>query len=401
MVMISTTMKTRILFVDDEPMMLQLMARLLEPMGADWEVALANSGAEALGILAAKPCDVVVSDMRMPGMSGAELFREVQTRQPQTIRIIQSGYADHTQVMQAISVAHQFLTKPFVLQHLLDTLDRIQELNQWLKNDQLRRLVGCMSTLPSMPTAYFRVLEALRSPHASVDDIAGIMAPDPALTAKVLQLVNSAFFGFAHTVASTGEAVRLLGVERIRSLALSAHVFSAFEPAKHPAIPVQDIWAHCFQTGLLAQQVAQHETRGPALLEECFTAGTLHDIGRLILAVNVPDPYRQVLARVRSGDTTLIQAEREAFGASHADVGAFLLGVWGLPTPLVEAVALHHEPNRTRQRAFSPVTAVHVADALAQYKGSTGDEHGEMDAKYLQELGLPASIAGWQQVLCE
>jgi HD-like signal output (HDOD) protein len=398
-------MKTRILFVDDEPLMLQLIRSLFESVNAEWDVAFAGGGPEALASMAAQPFDVVVSDMRMAGMSGAELFSHVQKRHPHTVRIIQSGFADHSQIMQAVGVAHQFLTKPFALQNLLNTLERVQDLNRWLMNDDLRSLVARMNCLPSMPTVYFRILDALRSVDSSVDEIAEIISTDPALTAKVLQLVNSAFFGFSRNVQSAGEAVLLLGVNTIRSVALSAHVFMAFEPARHKGIPLEDIWKHSLQTGVLAQKVARHESRDPTLLEQCFTAGTLHDIGKLILAVNVPEQYREVVGRVRSDHVPFIHAERDCFGSSHADVGAYLLGVWGLPVPLVEAVALHHQPAGASQRSFSPLTAVHVANALAETGSSPEDEANSedeaalLDSAYLEELGLPASVAGWQAAL--
>lgn len=394
-------MKTRILFVDDEPMMLRLLGQVMESVTAEWDVNFANGGPEALRAMAGQAFDVVVSDMRMPVMSGAELLCEVQQRHPRTIRIIQSGYADQSQVMQAVGVAHQFLTKPIVLQQLLDTLRRIEELNQWLMNDNLRALVGKMNSLPSMPTVYFRILDALQAPDSSIDDIAQIISADPSLTAKVLQLVNSAFFGFARQVQAVGEAVQLLGVNKIRSVALSAHVFSAFEPARHKGIPVEAIWSHSVQTGALAQKVARLQSRDPALLEQCFTAGTLHDIGKLILAVNCAEQYREVLARTQSGQASLVQSERDAFGSSHADVGAYLLGVWGLPVPLVEAIALHHEPARTANREFSPLTAVHVADALSQQDEPREMDGPAMDAAYLGGLGLPDSAKDWQNELCE
>jgi putative nucleotidyltransferase with HDIG domain len=392
-------MTTRILFVDDEPLILRLIADLLEAMAPELEPTLATSGSEALALMAEQKFEVVVSDMRMPKMSGAELFREVQRLHPETLRIILSGYADHAQVMQAVAVAHQFMMKPLEVKSLFDTLERLQELRQWLMNESLRGLVGQMTCLPSMPTIYFRILDALRSMESSIDEIADMISADPALTAKLLQVVNSAFFGFSRQVQSVGEAVQLLGVSRIRSLALSAHVFAAFDKTQHSGMPMEAIRQHCFHTACLAQKVAQSVTSDPTLLEQCFTAGALHDIGKLILGANAPAEYRRALAQARSRSLPLVEVEREVFGASHADVGAYLLGLWGLPVPLVEGIALHHEPGRARQDGFSPATAVHVANSLARWNQRQGDQSSPLDQAYLARLGLPVSLDAWADQL--
>jgi putative nucleotidyltransferase with HDIG domain len=337
--------------------------------------------------------------MRMPGMNGAQLLNQVMKRYPRTIRLILSGYADEEAVMKCIGATHQYLAKPFDASNLKATLHRIRSLHQLLQGESIRTLITRLDHLPSPPKVYFRVLETLESPACSAQDIGEIIATDPALTAKLLQLVNSAFFGYATSVTSPAEAVQVLGVGTIRSLVLSVHLFSAFDEKALPDLSVEQVWQHSLETGLSARDFIQMETGSLQEAEIAFTAGLLHDIGKLILATNLPMPYRQVLQQARESQTPLSTVEDRTFQAGHAEVGAYLLGLWGLPTPLVETVALHHQPSKLAPESFGPLMAVHVANVLS-YEDSQ-DHLGlpipVLDQERLRQLGVLHRLDAWRQ----
>ena len=387
----------RLVFVDDEPQMLTVLRAVLRPMQEEWDMSFVESGERALALMAEQPCDVVVSDMRMPGMNGAQLLNEVMKRHPQTIRMILSGFADEELVLKCVGTTHQYLTKPFDLGRLQAALQRIASLNARLASPDLQRLVAQIPCLPSMPSVYVQIIEALQVPDCPLDRISAIVRTDPALAAKILQLVNSAFFGFAREVASITEAVQLLGVGIIRSLALTVKLFSSFDAAAFRDFPLGQVWQHSLRTGMLARQLAGLENADDPLLEQAFTAGLLHDIGKLILAANLPAEYLDLVKRARAADCPLAQAEQEMFNATHADVGAHLLGIWGLPVPLVEAVALHHAPSNSGDSRFSALTAVHVANLLSQQRndGVSSLLAARVDAAYLKRLGLRDRLEVW------
>ena len=395
--------KQRILFVDDEKLILKALDAAMKPMREEWDVHFANSGQAAVLQMATMPFDVIVTDMRMPGMNGAELLKEVCKCSPRSIRILLSGYADDCQIMDVIGSAHQFIMKPFNLDALLNMLTRLGRLNEWMTNDTPRCLVTGMSHLPTPPKIYMRIMDVLQSPDSAIHDIADIISTDPALTAKLLQLVNSAFFGIPRPISTVHETVQVLGMETIRSLVLASHVFSAFERVRFEELPVEKIWAHSIQTGRLAAKIARRQTHDPTVLSQSFTAGCLHDIGKLIFAANLPTQYRDVLQSASMDGRRLIQIERQSLGANHAETGAYLLGIWGLPAPLVEAVVWHHEPSRSNTAFVSPLTAVHIADALVHV--TSGDCQGEdacrIDTDYLGKLGLPIQLDAWLARLAE
>lgn len=395
--------KKRILFVDDEPLMGDLFRLMFESMKDQWELYFANSGPEALELLERVPCDVVVSDMRMPGMNGAQLLNEVLKRHPRTARIILSGYAEREAVARCLGAAHQFLQKPSDVLSLKSTLERVCALDLFLEDDRLRTLLGQMSVLPSLPSLYFRMLQELQSPDASADRIGELIAMDPAMTAKLLQLVNSAFFGVARKVSNPIEAVQFLGVGTIRSLALSLHVFSCFSQARAAEFGFERIWSHSLTVGVFAKRLSQLEGLESMSCEEAFVAGLLHDVGKLMLMANRPEDYRTVLALAQRKELPLTAAEAKVFGATHAEVGAYLLGLWGLPVPIVEAVALHHQPATGIQAEFSPLTAVHVANVLEAERSRPGDKSSlpTLDMEYLSRLRQGDRLERWRQLFQE
>jgi HD-like signal output (HDOD) protein len=218
------------------------------------------------------------------------------------------------------------------------------------------------------------------------------------MTAKMLQLVNSAFFGFARNVSSPIEAVQLLGIGRIRALALSILIFSAFESRKITAFTIESAWKHSVETALGAQQIARMETEDETFLEQSFSAGLLHDLGKLILADNLPEPYEQAIRKSAAEETRLVQEEKLAFGATHAELGAYLLEMWGLPVPLVEAVAWHHTPEEAQSLGFCPLTVVHVANALRP-SGNGLRSSAAISTDYLQAVGKTDRLAAWRAAL--
>jgi response regulator RpfG family c-di-GMP phosphodiesterase len=301
-------MKTRILFVDDETLVLEGLQRMLRSMRAEWDMVFVGSGAKALELMAQNPFDVVISDMRMPGMNGAEFLAEVLKRFPKTVRLILSGHADRDLVLKCVGTTHQYLSKPCQPDELKAAVMRASNLELSLRDQSLRQLVSRLDRLPSIPALYVQIVEKLQDPDIGVDEIGSIVAKDLAMTAKILKLVNSAFFGLGHQISSPGEAVSYLGMETIKSLVLSVHAFSQFSSAKLGQFSIDALWIHSQQTAGLAKEIARMEDSEHKLLDDCFVAGLLHDTGKLVLASNFPSQYDQVLEMDRSGQLPLLAA---------------------------------------------------------------------------------------------
>lgn len=393
-------MNTTILFVDDEPLILQALQRTLRPMRHKWDMLFVESGAKALELLSTSPVDVVVSDMLMPGMNGAQLLAEVMKRFPQTIRIILSGHADKELILQCVGSTHQYLSKPCEPDALRAVIQRATSLEASLETERVKELVASMGELPTVPALYSQIVTALNDPDTTVGAVGQIVEQDPAMTAKLLKLVNSAYFGLRRQVASAAEAASYLGVDTIKSLVLATGTFDHYSLAKLDGFSLEVLWNHSLQTAACARLIAQSEGAGQTIADESFVAGMLHDVGRLILACNFADRYGKVFAKAVSTRSELITIERDVFGTTHAAVGGYLLGLWGLPVPVVEAIALHHSPEATLENTFTALTAVHVGNVVVKDQYGGGDwsvPTSLVSLPYLASISLEDRLTRWRQ----
>lgn len=391
-----------ILFVDDEPKVLNGLERMLLPYGDLWDTEFAPSGPAALKTLETSNFDVIVADMRMPGMNGAALLKEVACLYPQMVRLILSGTWEQDLRMQAAMVAHQYLSKPCDPELLKATLDRAFALRDVLIEPPLRALISRTTTLPSTPAIYREVVRILQAPEASAYQIGAVLAQDMGMTAKVLQLVNSAFFGLRRHLTNPEEAVMFLGIETVKALALSASAFSSFNAAVCQRFSIEQAQRHGTQVAAIARDIAKSQHASKVALDDTFVAGLLHDVGQLVFVAHHPDQYDRVLASVAAGDKSLTQAENEVFGTTHAEVGGYLLWLWGLPDTVVEAVAFHHHPARCPDTKFGPLTAVHAANALASIQpDGTPLAGNRLDDGYLERIGAARDLPVWAELAQE
>jgi putative nucleotidyltransferase with HDIG domain len=390
--------KKRLLFVDDEPLVLQGLKRTLRGMRPFWEMEFVDGGPEAMAYLARTPVDVVISDMRMPGMDGAQLLEAVKAQYPQIVRIILSGQLDREMTLKSVRLAHQLLSKPCEAEVLRRALERTFALNELLCNAELKRAVARMDSLPSMPSICGEVMAEVQSLEASIQKVAGIIARDPAMAAKILQMVNSAFFGLCRRVTDIKNAVMLLGLDAIRALVLSVNVFSAFNRKALAFFDFDGLWQHSLAVGGLAKWVAAAGGADRKTASAAFLCGMLHDIGKLILAQNFSETYRDVLSAAVGSNRPLWESERTAFGASHAEVGAYLMGLWGIEPPLLAAIAFHHIPREGRTADFDLLAMTHLADAFAQGRdkaAALSDQTIGLDPDYLKAVGVLPRIENW------
>jgi putative nucleotidyltransferase with HDIG domain len=376
-----------ILFVDDEPRVLEGLRRMLRPLRHEWQMAFASGGVEALEILAVMPCDVLVTDMRMPGMDGVQLLETVRTRFPSMLRIILTGQCNRDTLLRGVSLAHRHLTKPCDPDTLKDTVARACALQQLLKSSSLQTLASRLDSVPSLPSLYLQVVKELEAREPSLPTIGRIISQDMGMTAKILQLANSALFSLPRRVTSAAQAVVLLGSETTRALVLAAHVFSRLDPALLQSFALESLWQHSMAVSALARRVAQTEQADETATGYAATAGMLHDIGKVMLASQWPKVYQEVLARTQQENVPLWEAERAVFGAGHAEVGAYLLGLWGLPDPIIEAVVWHHQPEACPGEHFTPLTAVHAANALAHEAEASEKNEALWNEVYLRRPG--------------
>lgn len=361
----------RVLFVDDEPRVLEALERSLFQLDVEWEASFANNGPAAILELERASYDVIVSDMRMPGMDGAELLAHARDNYPQTARIVLSGQTDEAAAVRAARVAHQFLIKPCDALTLRRVIERTLELSAGLNDDDLRAKVGKVERLPSTPRLFAELSQLLDDETATVDAVVGVVRQDPAMSSKLLQVVNSSFFAASSSVTDVRTAVLRLGMKTIRNLALGIGAFDAVGELGSASLSVEKLQQRSLKIARLASRIAAGRDDPDA----AFMAGLTCDVGELL----VTDPP------VTEG---VASAERRI---THAEVGAFLLGLWGLPFPIVQAVSNHHSPERNPYDRFALPQIVWLASSLV---------HGTRpDPEYLSRIGVSDLLVKFEGML--
>jgi HD-like signal output (HDOD) protein/CheY-like chemotaxis protein len=391
--------KRRILFVDDEPNILDGLRRMLRSMRKEFELYFTESARQALELMEQEEFDVVVSDMRMPGMDGAELMTEIQKRHPHSIRIMLTGQADEESTLRTIGFVHQFLSKPCDPERLKSILLRASALHRLMIDGTLKDIISGIDTLPSLPDIYTKLQNKIREPEASLDDIGEIIGQDIAMTAKILQLVNSSFFGLYQKVESPSRAVKLLGLDTIKALVLVSQIFSEIK-ISGKVLSVKSLWEHSLTVGMLAKMIAASESAEKDVVDNSYISGILHDIGKLILLSKLESQCGDAILLAKQEHIHLRLAEKKIFKATHCDMGAYLMGLWGFPSDIVEAIGFHHQLGEYPAVTFSPALAVHIANVM-YYKFHQDEVIGampEFNEEYLNSIGMGDKLQKWQKL---
>ncbi len=382
----------RVLFVDDEPNILEGLRNLLRRHRRKWEMTFAVGGPAALELLKTENFDVIVSDMRMPEVDGAALLAHVQRQQPRTVRIVLSGHTELEAALRAIPVAHQFLSKPCDAAELENVVERACSLQSLVEDPKIRQAVGGIQQLPALPRVYHRLTQALAEDRTEAPEVAALLQQDMTICAKLLQIANSAFFRLARRITNVQEAVRYLGFAMVRNLVLTIEVFRP--GTQLAAFSFETLQQHSLRVAGLAREIVADRFQA----DDAFMAGMLHDIGKLVLASRLPELSRRAMEKSRRNRLPPWQTERELLGISHAEVGAYLLGLWGLPYPIIEAAAYHHQPRSVTPHAFDALAAVHVADGLVHETSPSAEglPAEPLDEAYLAALGVLDELESWR-----
>lgn len=371
---------------------------MMHPMRVQWKMRFAPGGHEALEIMAKEHVDVVVSDMRMPEMNGAQLLAKIKAQYPGAARIILSGHSERKMAIQAINVAHQYLNKPCPFEELSHVIHKTIDLRRLLTRPRLCELANGVVRMPSLPSHYVAITDELASDEPSIEKVAHIVEQDPAMTITVLRLVNSGFFGLPSRINTVIEAIGMLGMDLLRNLTLATGLFSKYESSR--GFSIERFTHRALAVGTLARKMAASAGAPRMIVEECFVAGMLSDVGQLMLNTTLGEAYCKLLERSVEEKVCIAKLELETLGASHSEIGAYLMGLWGFDDGITEAVAYHHHPEDSVQSATpQPLAFVHAADALippCQCQMRVCEI--QLNVAYLDSVGLSNYLSEWREL---
>jgi HD-like signal output (HDOD) protein/CheY-like chemotaxis protein len=354
--------RKRIYFVDDAPELRKIFQTLLERIQPSWKVRVFADAASALAACEEEVPHLIVSDQIMPKTTGTEMFDLIRQKYPETIRILISG---HAATANKIASAQQYLSKPFNIRDMADTIQRAFLAQQNLSNPRLAKLVGSINSFPALPKKCVEILRALEGDINS-EEVCRRIGEDGGVLTRALHLANSPLFHGGAVVKDAEAALVQLGTRNMRALILSVHVFEGYEKVHLPAINYTRLWNHCCQTAGIAQQLAKKQPGGGDL-EDVFFAGLVHDLGRLIFMDNRPEEYAEACQEAIAQKTSLEAVETQRFGMNNTELTGFMLRLWGMPEAGCRAVTNHLEPwQHPGETTLTASTVLYVANHLAR-----------------------------------
>ena len=388
--------KIKILLVDDEATILRVVQMAMQ-VTIDCDVVTATSGDQALRIMEKEHFDAVVSDIKMPGMDGSTLINVVSELYPKTMRLIFTARSTGDIGLKTAGAAHQFYLKPTDITVIANKIKSIHRLRTYLPAEGMDQIVSHIRSLPSLPSVYTELDQELKKPNVSMETVGKILEKDIAMSAKVLQLVNSAFFGMRERVTKPSQAAIHLGGQFMKSLLLGLHIYTGWKKQTTPCFSIQELWSHGLAVAADAQEIARAEGCPRDQIDEFYSAGLFHDIGKIIIADNLPESCEHIQELVQERGLSIIQAEMEILGTTHAEAGAYLMALWGFSDNIVNACAFHHYPSRFEATGFNTITAVHVANVFDYETSLRGNKVPEpFDWDYLTHEGLMPKLDAWR-----
>ena len=386
----------RLLYLEEDP---TLVAQLIHALGnkSEWEVAHARNPAEARAIAAKQPIDVALLSATMPDTDPVAVAEDLTKVHKKVSIFVLAPDAETGGGLAYASGRFQWLTKPCDPDTLISAIERMAALVSWLTNNTTIDLVAGLHSLPTIPSNYQGVIRAIHSPHSSVQDIAAAVEKDMGITSRVLQVANSAYYGYSKKITSPMEASMLLGIDTLKSLVRYTHVLNNFPQTPATNAVFDQVWRHSAGVAAVARKIVLSHTKDETQGDEAFTAALLHDIGKVVLTSLKPDEYKAVIRQAAETNTPLHSVERIKLKTTHAETGAYLLSLWGIPFSILEAVAWHHYPRECKDKKFSALTAVHVAN-VAEHRRQQVDENKTiptLDELYLKEIGVWEEAQEW------
>jgi len=371
---------------------------------ADWETITVDSVDQLLPVLEQSAANILVFPLGTNPSQGLDVLQKVVEKHPGIIRVVISGPLTPLQAARASELAHHALPIDCNPQDLVDDIYNSLHVTGLINKPVVRDYITSLKALPVLPDVYEQLNNCLSSDRSNAREIAKIIEQDPVMAAKIMQLVNSAYFGLSREINRIHEAVTILGVRMIRDLVLTSHLFESY--------PQTDDWKsfsfkQIHQRSMAVARAAQHIARAAKadrhVQAQAFLAGLLHDFGILVLASHNPGEYHRVISKAALMEQPVYAIEKLELGVTHAEAGAYLLALWNLPPRVIEAVLFHHFPKANAAAGFTPLTAVHVADALLPAATSVVgcDMSSRLSMSYIEQIGMEPELARWQLITAE
>ena len=382
------------LYVGNESALVDFFTRIDQNCGIGWTGASVADRASVGEFLSNNECDLILVDADLNGSDGYDLLEQMRREHPAILRFVVADPNKKQEMVRLLTVAHQAIARPYKIEGLCRQLKNGIGLHNLLSSDALTARISAIQSLPCLPETYSKLTAELANDSASAKRVAELVSADAAVTAKLLQIVNSAFFGLSRRVEDVIHAVNLVGFDTVRSLVLTAGAFDSFKGLNVPDSSIDEIYSASLNVGARSRLLAHSFGVHARDTEDSLLGGMLHTIGKLVMAKYFREELIEALELCRETRISLSAAEEKVLGVNDAAVGAYLLSLWGLSNPIVEAVALYQQPSRCSEVVLGPLTFVHLGWAMTddERRRVRDEKDSSVDNDYLEKLGLRGQL---------
>ncbi len=389
--------KISILFTDDNIAIIESLKRMSTIFSTHWKSFFAVGANEAIELLETKSFDVIVTDLEMPEYNGVKLLKYAQNKFPDTIRVVYSGEFTKESVQKISPFAHRFIAKPCSNEKMLNTIDSTLFIHRVLDKKRIQKVLTSIGSIPSLPKIYTELINRVDDDDFSLKDAAKLISSDVGMSVNILKQIN--LLGVGEEIKSIEQAVTLLGLNSIKSIVLSNHVFTSFKPLYIPHFSQEQLIRHSMLTAIFAKEIAFIETGDRSIAESAFVVGVIHDFGTLIFADRFMKKYSTVMNRVHDTQRPIIDVERNVIGVSHAEVGSYLLALWGFPDAILRAVAFHESADTHAMGSEPLLTSIVAANYFAHQfdNGDTASDTALEDSHYFQNSNSLMRLPLWEE----
>nr|WP_282437273.1 HDOD domain-containing protein [Vibrio amylolyticus] len=370
------------MLVDDEPLVLNGLKRAL--YGTGWTIFTDTSGQAALQTLKKEPIDLIISDMLMPGMNGAELLKIVSEKHPSVIRASLSGYSDPDITIKGGFFAHLAFMKPCEPEAIKDEVNRIANILSLFPDRVIQSAIGSITSLPIPPKLFFQVKSKLADDTTSMEEIAKLISQDPAMCAKIIHTSNNAIFRGRTQIDSITSAITRLGGQVITSIIGMLEVYSV--STDKPNQSLEELQSQSLRVAILASSFVRREDR-----DQTFLIGILHRIGEYVRMMIVNDLMTAYTSTNKEEDNK-VHLEQYLFNTKSEQLGGYLLHFWGFPIPIIECILICNAPEKLKGQTFGPTCAVYIASCLVKNQ--------PIDESLIQHFNLEEKLESWKEPFC-
>lgn len=385
-----------VLYVDGHKKTREELEEQLGYIAPEWQFTITSTLDDAERLLQSETIDALICRSDVNGQDADGLLRLSSEIHPYAVRILVEDTHRPRDIFLPATLAHRYLLSPVEPVQLVSAVEGPADMLSEIYSEALQKVIIKMSKLPSPPTLYSEVVNGISSPTGTLNDVSRIISKDASTSAKIVQLANSPFFGFTTRILDLSHAVFVLGMNTITGFVLVNGIVSDSKVFAASGVDPDRFLEHSVDVGLIARAIAIEKNMPLEIVDMAYVSGLLHDIGRLFLAGSFSEDMATVSGLVQYRQLRVDVAEDMVFGATHSQVGASMLGLWDLPSEIIEAVLLHHRPDRSSDVTFSPLTAVHVAKAIVnKYESGITNSSLDIDTAYLSGLGLLQKVDQW------